>query len=485
MADMRLEADLAYAAWLADEEKAIQKNVVLARRYFGGDHDVPLTDRQREYLGFQTAGEERFALNFCRTVVTSVAERLVVRGFAGDDALAAWAWEMWQANRVDGLQMRVHEQTVCDGQYFVFVDYDRDTGRIKLLPHPRYTDPTVGGTGFGCKAHYVDDDPERELEYVSKRWSENYVTDTGARRMRQRMNVYRPDRVEKYVLAGSSEATWEPYRDEGDAGWPLPWVRADGEPLGIPVVHFLNTPDARSELFDAIPVQDAINKVIVDILAAADAQGFPILRTYGMYATTDGNPPDEDGSNYLRVHPGMIIGTTKSRAEAEISRLEAADPAPMLALLNELVLHLARVTDTPLSRFQVTGQVMAEATLKQIEGPLLAKVRARQTTLGNAWENVIYAARAQAVTFGGADLDLDAHIEALWEEAEVRDEKEFWANLVLKREKLGIPLRQIWQEAGYTPDQIADMEESAEHQARMASLQMAVQGAQQMGAEGG
>ena len=101
--DVQLELEVAYAGWLAQEERRRQEAIVLARQYYAGEHDVPLTDRQKEFLGFQDGGNERFALNYCRTVVGAVAERLIVSGVAGvgagGEALAQRAWEWWQANR--------------------------------------------------------------------------------------------------------------------------------------------------------------------------------------------------------------------------------------------------------------------------------------------------------------------------------------------------------------------------------------------------
>ena len=68
---------------------------------------------------------------------------------------------------------------------------------------------------------------------------------------------------------------WEPYRDNGDATWPLPWVDAKGAPLGIPVIEFANP--AGSEIDQIIGLQNALNKTWLDLIAAADASGFPIL----------------------------------------------------------------------------------------------------------------------------------------------------------------------------------------------------------------
>jgi len=471
-----LDLEVAYAGWLAQEEQRRQEGIVLARLYYAGEHDVPLTDRQKEFLGFQDGGNERFALNYCKTIVRAIAERLIVAGFSGNGpagaAFSEQAWAWWQANRADGLQGRVHQRTVRDGEYFVFVDWDAAAGRPVWRLHPRYTDATVQGTGFGCKAFYPDGDPDQQMEYASKRWTETVTDERGRRETRQRMTLYHPDRVEKYILATTnSEAGWVPYAED-DGQWPLPWIDRQGRPLGIPIVHFRNNPDLQTELWDAIPVQDAINKCALDILATADATGFRMLVALGFYPTTDGLPPESDGSNYLEVHPGCWIGTTKAPGDANVFALDAADLRPMIELLLEMVLDLARVTDTPVSRFQPTRQIAAEGTLKQQEGPLLAKVRDRQTSFGNSWEDVLYLSRRLANTFGGAGLDEDVLLSTQWEPAETRDEKAFLEGLALKRDKLGVPQVMIWREAGYSQEEIDEMMASDEYQARVGMLRM-------------
>jgi len=441
-----MDAEVAYAAWQAEEEKVRQKNIITSREYFDGDHGVPLTERQREWLGFNLLNE-RFALNYCRIIVNAVVDRLIVTGFSDNqEEPAEWAWEWWQANRMDALQRTIHQGCVRDGEYFVMVDLDKERGLPRFYPQPRYTDTLFGGTGFGCKAHYTDEHDAAELEYASKRWTE--TRGEGAERKTvQRMNLYYPDRIEKYEMGRSTdESGWVQLSEE-------PWLTTAGEPVGIPVIHFRN-PSDRSELWDAIPPQDAINKTALDILAAADANGFRIMFTKGFYPTTDGEAPDEDGDNYLEIFPGCILG--HPNPEVGIDVFDPIDLSSMLAGLDNLVLKLAQITDTPLSRFQLTRQVAAEGTLKQQEEPLLAKVRARQVLFGNAWEDCMAVAWRLAGAFGTEQPEGEGLLQTQWASAETRDEKEHLESLKLKSD-LGVPAETLWEEMGYDAGQIAAM----------------------------
>jgi hypothetical protein len=463
-------AELAYLNWLAGEELTRQTNIQQARDYYAGEHALVLTDRQREFLGIKSGG--RFAVNYCEAIVNAVAERLIVSGVkASNVALAAWAWETWTANRMDGVQMDVHQAAIRDGETFVMVDWDGDQGRPRFTFHPRYVSSQAEGDSFGCKAFYPNDDYRQPMRYATKRWTETVAeAGTGRQVTRQRLTVYYPDRIEKYVLATMhSEAGWLPFADEDQGVWPIPWVDAKGAPLGIPVIHFKN-PDLRSELWNAIPMQDALNKALLDLLAGQDVSGFRIFFARGFYATTDGNPPATTGANYLRLAPGQIIGTTQT--EAGFTPIDPPDLSQMLEVFWGLVQVLAQITDTPTSRFQLTRQVQSADSQKESQAPLLAKGRNRQVSFGNAWEDVFSVARRLQNLYGTEQVDDQATMETTWLPLEPRDEAQHMASLALKREKLSVPLSQIWKEAGYSPEDILEMQASEEYQSRQAMLRL-------------
>lgn len=447
--------DVAYAMWQVEEELARQRNIVVARDYYEGEQAVPLTERQKAYLGFLLK-KSRWALNYCKSVVNAPAERMIVSGFTAaedDDPLALQAWEWWEANRFDGLQGDVHTSTYCDGQYFVFVDWDEDEGRPTWTLHERYTDPQVDGTGYGCKAFYPDDDHRRPCEYITKRWTEQIDG-----KPEQRLNLYRPDQIERYILRPEVDGGWDLYSPPKKEGKPAEqavedWLGTDGKPIGIPIIHFKNK-SLKTELWDAIPVQDAINKQALDMLGVCDASGFPILWASGFIPTDDGLPAEPDGSNLLHITPGAMIAT--DNVDAKLGTIPVADLSPMLEALDSLIIKLAQITDTPISRFQMSRQVAAEGTLKQQEEPLLAKVRDRQVDFGNAWEDVMYMSRRLANTFGGADLDADTVLSTTWEPIETRDDKVYREGLLIEMQ-MGVPQETLWAKMGYSPEEIAVM----------------------------
>jgi hypothetical protein len=108
---------------------------------------------------------------------------------------------------------------------------------------------------------------------------------------------------------------------------------------------------------------------------------------------------------------------------------------------------------------------------------LVAKAKNRHVAFGNAWEDVMGMARRLWNTFGDeGEPDETQLIETLWEDPQTRNEKAHLEGLGLKREKLGVPLEQLWSEAGYTPEQIERMKAMDEYQARQAQYDLALQG---------
>lgn len=450
-------ADLAFAQWTYEEEIAFQKAVVAYRDYYDGDQASFLTDRLKEFLNVSSL-ESEFRMNVCRPVVSAVVERLICEGCASpDEAQQEFADAVWTANKMPIQANDVHRNTLTDGESFVIVDFDPATRQARLTPHQRFASSEAGGDDEGCKATYVNDNVNMPMRFASKRWLDTTTRDKSFRRM----TVYYPDRVEKYEMSGN----WIPFTDEDNGVWPLPWVDAQGQPLGIPVVHF-KQPSLKSELSDAVFMQNAINKTLVDLLASADVNAFRILYTFGFIPTTDGKPLASDRSNLLTVKPGSMIATSKAPNEVSIGALEGTDPTPLLNMLSQFVMWLSVVTDTPTSRFQFTGQIAAEGTLKQQNETLFAKVRNRKGLLGESWAGCMAMARRLSNVFGGTSYDESIPFTCAWQATDSRSDSERQAEWTTKK-NLGVPLQQIWSEMGYTLDEITAMWQMREDEAMM------------------
>jgi hypothetical protein len=420
-------------------EKERQEEIVLARKFHSGEHDTKLTARLKQFLGEDI--ETR--LNVCRNVVSAVAERLIITGFDSEsEALIQWAGDLWTATKMNAEQEDTHEWALRDGEAFVIVSWDVEEERPEFTPHYRYTDTSTGGDGFGCWMKYRQDDPNQKPEYGVKQWTEVANNETI-----QRRNLYYPDRIVKEVRRRGLQ--WESFAADEL------WVDNDGKPLGIAIVPFQNK-GLMCEAWDAFPIQRAINKSLIDLLSSSDMTAFRIFFALGFIPTQDGKQLKEDGSNLLILEPGQVVGTTKSQKDAAFGAINPAELNPQMDLTHQLILWLATVTNTPVSRFVSTKLIASDETLKEQEGPLISRVTARQTRFGNSWVECLGLARRLTNTFGGEGVDEETPIKPIWTEPAARGEKEKLELLSLKS-AIGVPWEQLWKEAGYDQATIKKM----------------------------
>ena len=466
----RLSEDARQAASEGSNGKSLYKQIAVYRRYYDGRQELYMTPRQKEYLQMHGTAIS-VAFNHCATVVDALIERLMVQGFIvtkkqskpqtkkdPDEKIAALLWDWWDASRLDEIQSETHRAASRDGEAFVMTSWNKEEERPEFIFHPRYTEQKPGD-GYGVWMVYENDEQTGKALYAVKQWQEQMGDKFFSRR-----TLYYPDRIEKYRYEGNK---WERVTDAGDESWPIPYVLADGTPIGIPFAHFKN-PSLRSDLADIISIQDALNKVWLDILAAADSSGFRTIVTIGFRPTTDGAEPKVDGSNLLRFSPGQMMSTSKPSNIANVHEIDPGDLTQLLSLEERLVLKIASISHIPLGRFQSAKQVAASETLKQQEAPLISKVKERRNKYGNAWEDVMQVALNLWELYKG-EANRGVEISTQWSPDDVRNDAAS-LDVAEKKKGLGISMEIILTELGYTPEQIESIKESPEYQARLANL---------------
>ena len=405
--------------------------------YYDGRHKVELTDRLREFL---KVSEKAFNANFCEPVVDAMTDRLAVVSFdtdeedAEDAPLAAWAQDAWAANRMDGQQRVAHEQAAIKGDAYVLCEWDARRERVRLavnapdLIRPRY-DPA---------------DRDRTL-WTAKRWG---LTKPD----RQQLNLYFPDRIEKYQR-GAAGARWEQRQDAEGEPWPIPWTGADGEPLGIPVVHLRNKPGVgsfgRSELQNIVPLQNVLNKTLVDLIMVLDTLGFQQRWLVNAQRPSGG----------FKIYPGVVwnVAPLNPDAAVQLGQFPSESPEGLIAALREIVEEIAGVSRTPTHMLRLGPSFPSGEALQTAEQGLVSKVRSRQVVLGNAWEDVMALARAVAVSIGGQAEIPEGAFSAVWADPETRNELAHVQTIGTKVGVLGVPQVQAWREVGYSPSDIERM----------------------------
>lgn len=425
-------ARVAYLRLLASEHDAAAQQIQVYRDFYDGDQGAQLTTRLAEFLNVATNTD--FAVNLVALVVDTLVERLEVRGFATgnadlDEALNEW----WQANHMDSNQALVHTAAARDGAGYVIVEWDNERGRPVF-----YVNEAWDGDE-GVKAHWAGRSGSSQMLFASKRWRETF-DENGNLVTRRRLNLYFPDRIERYVTSGdaASEAGWAPYGDEPVTAWTHPRT---GKPLGIPVVAFLNKRTGVSEIANAIGPQQALNKAVLDVLAAADTEGFGIYtKTGGVFVET---PYVAPGAFWQDTDPAAAFGKIP--------------PGSITALLETYWLFcrtVAIVTRRPLSLFVGYASGESGESLKERESGLVSQAKAATVYFGNAWEEVAHQALVLADAFGQETAgDVEAlTISAVWADVEVRNEIAIREMLRADFQAGLIDQEYAWQEAGISEE---------------------------------
>jgi hypothetical protein len=215
-------------------------------------------------------------------------------------------------------------------------------------------------------------------------------------------------------------------------------------PFGIvPVFHFANNADVGchglSELAAAIPIQDGLNKSILDMLVAMEFSAFRQRWVAGIEVdidpdTGEAKQPFKSAVDQLWVSsdPGTTFGD-----------FGASNLDQFLKVKDSFRVDMASVTGTPLHYFLQTSRGFASGeSLKQNETRFLAKVRDRQMSFGQTWAELMSFALCLAGRGDGIELITN------WEDPAPTTEKETLENLLLKKQ-IGVSTEKALREAGY------------------------------------
>lgn len=448
-------AELSPEWWLLNLYRRLLGRQPEIRRYedyYEGRHRLNfVTSEYREEFGKMLAGVTD---NWMELVVDAVEERLHVDGFripgdTADPGADKAAWEEWQRNCLDADSELVHQVALQTGSAYAMVWFgEGDTADI-TPEHPSQT--IVAYTG-GSRRHRAA---------ALKAWTDEW---TG----RVRANVYLPDAIHKF------EAQREPHSSDWVTAsgrprdlsvvWGRIWERSseDGgeidNPLGVvPIVEFRNRPrmlgPGRSEIAGVISTQDQINKLVCDMLVAAEFSAFRQRWATGVEVPVDPVTGEELDDNFAAaVNRLWSVGAS----DAKFGEFGETDLGNYVKAIENRVQSLASRTRTPPHYLLgSSGSFPSGESLKATETGLIAKVRSRQRHFGESWEEVMRLAFAVKRDDAAAAQFAS---ETIWADPESRSESEH-VDALIKLRGLQVPLKQLWEDAGYTPQQIDRFEE--------------------------
>lgn len=394
----------------------------LERYYTGRQPLAFLAPEARKALGDRFG---RMASNLPRLAVTSLAERLRVTGFEGPDV-----WADWLRSDLDQEAGTAHREALLLGASYVIVWADK-------FGRPRVTVESAR------QVTTLHDPGTRRITAALKRWETATTTEA---------TLFGPDEIVR-LRANQTGATTQGFKI----------VETIPNPLGVvPVVRLRNADrlldDGVSEIDDLMPLVDALNKVLTDMMTTSEYVGRPRRWATGI-ELEEVDVLDEDGQptgDTTAVNP-IPEGDRAMISEndgAKFGQLEAAQLGGYETAVNVLLGQIMAVSALPAHYVGVFTDNPASAdALRAAEASLTARAEARQATFGRAWEDV---ARLIVGVRDGVD-PLGVDVRVTWADAATRSIAQE-ADAITKLFATGLlPASYALRKLGYSDSEITEI----------------------------
>jgi hypothetical protein len=422
-------------AWAVECIDKMRDTYETCQAYYDGDQPLLFaTEKFRNAFG--TLFTE-FSDNLCPTVVEALSDRLKVTGWDGDSAKQVQKfWDKW---RLDRVQSQVHRTSPMKGDAYVLVWPNKDN-EPKFWPH----EPDQV-----CVDYDDEDDPSVILK-AGKVWQDDDE--------HFRCTLYYDDHVEKYRTIGPEKSGAAPakvYRWTTIGELDNPWER-------VPMFHFGNGAEIGcmgvSRLKDVMPVQDALNKSVLDLLVAMEFVAMPQRYATGLQVEVDEDtgkpksPPFTPGVDRIWTAAGDV----------KFGEFSQATLTQFVEVQNSLRLEMARISGTPPHFLSLEDRMPSGEALKVSEGRLIKKIESSQTTFTPVWiEMMVFAASIESAT-----IDPDK-ITPIWAPGSPHNPL-LDAETQLVKHQVGVSKKQNLRELGYSEEQIEQMQKDNEEEAAAA-----------------
>ncbi|WP_409485133.1 phage portal protein [Arsenicicoccus dermatophilus] len=383
-------------------------------RYYAGQQPLAyLAPEAREALGERLGA---LSSNLCRLAVTSLAERLRVTGFTLDGKPCTQLWDAWRRCDLDQLAGVAHREALALGSAYALTWAGEDGKALVTVESAR-------------QVVTVHDPATREVTAAVKRWEDGQGTHAV---------VYTADTI-RHHLAPQAGAT---------AGFRV--VETIDNPVGVVPVTPLHNADRLlgggvSEMADLLPLVDALNKTLADMLVGSEYYARPRRWATGVELVEDAdgravNPFPESDRMMVSESPDTRFGS-----------LPAADLSAYTGAVSVLTAQASAVSGLPSHYLGIlTNQPASADALRASEASLTARAEARQAVFGRAWERV---ARLVLAVENGVD-PATVSPSVSWADPATRSVAQE-ADAVVKLYQAGLlPASAALRRLGYSDDEI-------------------------------
>lgn len=409
-------------------------------RYYDGNQPLMYTAKRLEevFRGLDSYMVE----NWCAVVVDAAKERINLTGATVPAAQQTAVDDLLKENQLLLEADDVHLAALVAGEAF-YIAWPDDSGRGQGY----YNDPRL------CHVFYDPENPRRK-QFAAKWW-------TGADE-KGHITLYYPDRLEYYISRGkasavSSVSAFQP--DEGKA----PGGVAENTYGVVPVWHFrLTHRKVKSEIDNVIAPQNGINKLLTDMLVAAEYGAF---RQRWIISNSDTDKLKNAPNEIWNLPAGDGVGQQTS-----VGEFSATELANYFHAVDNLAGALSSITRTPRHYFFSTGGDPSGEALIAMEAPLTKKVQDYIDRFTPVWQEVIsFLMQINGVTLPPKDIVLK------WSDPETVQPRT-QAEIQQMRVGSGEPLVTVKRDMGASEAELAQLETDlkAQRAAQTASLAQAL-----------
>ena len=408
--------------------------------YYDGDQPLMYTASRLNDI-FAELDSPTFVENWCAVVIDAANDRINIASVGSKDATDdKLIKETWEELELDLEASDVHEAALVIGESFV-IAWPPEEGEIDVF----YNDPRL--------VHlFYDPANPRKKWYAAKWWvaGDEYI----------RMTLYYPDRLEYYRSTGkaanvaSSKAfvSYNPGEIEGGEVAANPYEE-------IPVFHF--RPERRKvkgDLVNVIPPQNGINKLVTDLMVAAEYGAF---KQRYIIANAD--------TSNLENSPGMIWEIPAGDGmgqQTSVGEFDATELSNYIDAIDHLAASVAVISRTPKHFIMQGSNDLSGEALIAMEAPLNKRCQDHIDKFVPVWKELIQF----MLKVLGSKVD-KKDISVIFDKAETVQPKTE-AEIRTSGKAAGIPLVTLLRDEGKDPAWIEQMEEdkAAETEANSASL---------------
>ena len=349
-----------------DESKLVDD---LSRRLFTSYGDDQRFDRYYEgsqrlaHIGLAVPPELRkfeTVLNWCRTVVDSVSDRMRMKAFylPGEQQASEALRESWDYNNLDSESIAHHQEMLILGRGFVSVGANEEDPEFPLIQVENPRELAVD----------IDHRHRRLRAAVRVMPSENDAPGTPSNAV-----LYLPD------------STMRLKRHQGR------WVVEDRDDHGlgrVPLVMFLNRRRVGqwtgvSEMVDAIPLVDAAARSLTNLQLAGETHSVPQKYVLGM---SKGDFVDAEGKPIPAWEAYFNAIWANQNKDAKVGQFAASDLSNFHNTVDHYASKLAGLYGLPARYVGITSvNPAAEGAIRAEEARLILNVEKKAALAGDGW----------------------------------------------------------------------------------------------------